>query len=99
VQKFHGLDRSLLTADYAPGTVLGSGNTVVNQPSRVLALVSVPLVTVAEWGWGHEKRHQRESRSQGPETERNMESSGTTMACLAGALGGREGQFQIRLDW
>jgi len=58
VQKFHGLDRSLLTADYAPGTVLGSGNTVVNQPSRVLALVSVPLVTVAEWGWGRVGRRE-----------------------------------------
>ena len=96
MQKFHGLDRSLLTADYAPGTVLGFGDAVMNQPCRVLALVSVPLVTVAE---GHEKGHQRESRGQGPETERNMESSGTTMACLAGALGGREGQFQMRLDW
>ena len=98
MQKCHGLDRYLLTVGYVPGTVLGSGDTVVNQPSQVLALVSVPPLTVTEWCWGHEKGHQRESRSQGPETERNMESSGTTMACLAGALGGREGQLQMRLD-
>ena len=42
----HSLDRYFLSVDYVPGTVLGFGDTVVNQPSQVPALMSFPLMSV-----------------------------------------------------